>query len=136
MNLKKNTGFTLIEVMIVVLIVGVLSSIAFSNYGDSVVNSRRTDARTAILNTATTLEKCVAIYGSYNNAGCSIGNGDSIDSPEKYYTVKVTAAARTFTLTASAVGGKSQDRDTDCTSMTMDNLGAQSGSGAHPETCW
>ena len=136
MNWKINTGFTLIEVMIVVLIVGVLSSIAFSSYEDSIVNSRRTDARTAILNTAASLEKCVAIYGSYNNAGCSIGNGDSIDSPEKYYTVKVTSAARTFTLTAPAVAGKSQSNDTDCDSLTMDYLGAQSGSGAHPETCW
>ena len=135
MNWKIKSGFTLIEVMIVVLIVGVLSSIAFSNYGDSVVNSRRTDGRTAILNTAASLEKCIAIYGSYNNAGCSIGNGDSIDSPEKYYMVKVTSAARTFTLTASSAG-KSQDRDTDCTSLTMDNLGAQSGTGSHPELCW
>ena len=136
MNWKNRTGFTLIEVLIVVMIIGILSSVAFSNYGDSIMKTRRTDARTAILNTATTLEKCVAIYGSYNNAGCSTGNGDSIDSPENYYTVAVTSAARTFSLRASPVAGKSQAKDTECTSLTMDNLGAQSGSGSHPESCW
>ena len=130
MNRKSLTGFTLLELMIVVAIVAIVASVAVSNYGDSVTSARRTDGRSALLNNVTRLEKCKATYGVYNNAACTI-NANSIDG---YYTVAVVSDATTFTLTASPAG--SQTSDADCTSIIIDNLGQQTGTGADPTECW
>lgn len=133
---KNLAGFTLLELMIVVLIIGVLSGIATSYFGDNVQKSRRTDARTTLLSTASTLEKCKAIYGTFNNANCSIASGASIDSAEGYYSIAATSAATTFSLTASPVSGKSQEKDTDCKTISVNNLGEQTATGDDPTTCW
>jgi type IV pilus assembly protein PilE len=134
--MKKLSGFTLIELMIVVLVVAILGALATSYYGDSVIKSKRTDGRSTLLDTASRLEKCKAVYGAYNNANCSVSNGDSIDSKEGLYSINVTSTATTFNLTANPVAGQSQANDTKCTSITLDNLGQQSGTGAEPASCW
>lgn len=136
MTKYTSNGFTLFELLIVIVIVGIISSLAVGNFSDNVVSSRRTDGRTAVLNTFTGLEKCKAVYGTYNNANCSIGNGDSIDSPDDFYAVQVTSTATTFTLTAAPKPGSSQLRDTNCTSIILDNLSQQTGTGVDPTTCW
>ncbi len=130
MNRISQPGFTLLELMIVLGIVGIVASIAVSNYGDNVTSARRTDGRTALLNNVTRLEKCKATYGVYNNAACTI----TANSPDGYYTVAVVSDATSFTLTASPTG--SQTSDSDCTSIILDNLGQQTGTGADSTECW
>ena len=132
MKYQTESGFTLIELMIVVGIVAIVSALAIYNYGESASKSKRTDGRTALLSTAATLEKCKSIYGVYNNTGCSIGNGDSIDSPEGLYQVSVTSTTTTFSLTATPQGSQAGD---DCTSMTLNHLQQQGGS-PDADTCW
>jgi type IV pilus assembly protein PilE len=105
---RSQVGFTLIELMIVVGIVGILATIAFANYGDNVTSAKRTDGRTALLNNLTRLEKCKATYGAYNNPACTI----TANSPDNYYTVAVVSDATSFTLTATAVGSQATN-DTD-----------------------
>ncbi len=124
-------GFTMIELMIAVVIVAILASLAMSNYGDSVLKTKRTDAKDALTSMAVSLEKCKAIYGVYDDR-CSIKNGGSKTSPEGLYTVSVSVPRNTaFTLTATPVAGKSQAKDTNCNSMTLNNLGVQL-----PVDCW
>lgn len=133
-NMQKSihSGFTLIELMIVVAIVSILSFVAVSNYGDSAIRSKRTDARDALLSISTSIEKCKTIYGSYNNANCNIKNGDSIDSSSGLYSVEVKIPdATSFSLAATPVTGKSQANDSDCLSITLNNLGVQL-----PVDCW
>ena len=57
MKNKQCRGFTLIELMIVVGIVGILASVAFGYYGNQVIASKRTDGRQAMTATAASLEK-------------------------------------------------------------------------------
>lgn len=134
MKINKPQGFTLIELLIVIAIVALLSSLAFSNYGDNVISAKRTDGRNTILNTSTSLEKCKAIYGAYNNANCSVGAA-TIPSPEGHYNIAFTTlTATTFILTASPAGA--QTNDTECTSIILNELGQQTGTGSDPTTCW
>ena len=128
-------GFTLIELMMVIGIIGIIVAVASSSYSSSVIAAKRTDARKALQETATTLEKCKATYGVYNS-GCSVGAA-SIVSPEGLYSIAFTTlTASQFTLTATPATGSSQSADTDCTSLTLTNLGQQGGGGDAPSVCW
>ena len=133
---SNNTGFTLIEAMIVVAIIGIVSAIAYNSYSSNIIASKRTDARASLQTMATSLEKCKTLYGSYNSANCSIANGSSTASTEGYYDIKVVSASSTFTLTASPSSGSPQAKDTDCTSLILNNLGQQTGTGANSTQCW
>ena len=128
--------FTLMELMITVVIVAILAATSVASYSSYAMRSKRTDARAALATTSTSLEKCKAIYGVYNNANCSIGDGDSVDSSDRFYTVGVATTATTFTLTATPVAGTSQEGDTDCTSLILDHLGVQTATGDTPLDCW
>ena len=135
MQIHKQHGFTLMEVMITVAIVGIVAAIAANSYSGQVISAKRTDARKALQETAITLEKCKAINGVYNN-GCSIG-GAPIASSEGLYSIAFTALTATaYTLTATPSAGSSQANDTDCTSLTLNNLSQQAGTGANSTVCW
>ncbi len=136
MKIKINQGFTLIEMLIVVAIMGILGTVAMSMYGDYVIAAKRTDARTGLQETATMLDKCKSTYGSYNSANCSISDGDTRASTRGLYDIVVTSAASTFSLTASPSAGSTQIGDTKCTSLTLNNLGKQTGTGTAPDECW
>ena len=136
MNNTKQSGFTLIELMIVVAIISILAVVATGYFGDNVTAARRTDGRTALLNAASTLEKCKAVYGAYNNANCSITSTSSIASSDGHYTVSTSSLTATaFTLQAVPVAGTPQAGDTACTKMTLTHLGIQGGTPASNE-CW
>ncbi len=133
--MSKKAGFTLLELMIVVAIIAILASIAFTSYQNNIISSRRTDGRKELQRTATSLEKCRALNGTYTT-NCSIINDASITSEEGFYTIAVTLTSSTYSLTASPVSGKSQANDAECTSLTLNNLGQKSGTGTDSSKCW
>lgn len=131
--MKHSKGFSLIEMMIVVGIIGILTAVAIGFYGDNVIASNRSEGRAVLSATAGSLEKCKSLYGSYNAANCNVAASVPTES---FYTIDTTArTATTFTLTATPVAGKSQANDTDCTTMTLTNTGVKGGTPATNE-CW
>jgi type IV pilus assembly protein PilE len=66
-------GFSLIELVVVVTMVGILAAIAFSSYQGSVLSSRRTDAKTAILDIAAREERFFSTNNSYTNVPSQLG---------------------------------------------------------------
>ncbi len=135
MNRGNLQGFTLVELMIVIAIVGILGAISMSFYGNYVTDANRTDGRTALTVTAASLEKCKALYSIYNSANCNVAF--PVTSDEGLYTVAATAiAGPTFTLTATPVAGAYQAGDTDCTALTLTSTGIEGGTGANVNDCW
>jgi type IV pilus assembly protein PilE len=139
---RTGGGFTLIELMIVVVILGVLASIAVPAYQDSVRRARRAEVQTALLATAHALERLYTRNNSY--AGAAMGTGGlpsaSVpNGPSPYYTITLTVAAgnQAYTLTAAPVSGGPQANDK-CGSFTLNAAGAKgvSGGSLPAAQCW
>ena len=131
--MKTNSGFSLIELMIAVMIIGILSAVAFNSYSSSVLKSNRTEGRSALQTAAATLEKCRSVYGVFTHANCSYAD---FDSETNLYSISGAITATAFTLTASPMVGSLQLGDTDCTSMTLSHTGVKGGTGADSAECW
>lgn len=138
----RAAGFTLIELMIAVVVVAILLSIAVPSYRAQVQESRRTDAKTALLDLASREQRYFSVNNTFTNSPQDLGYGGAAASfpmnvGSGYYSVSVTAptgaSPPTFTITATPIN--SQASDTQCGSFTVDNTGKQSVSGSST-TCW
>lgn len=121
-------GFTLIEVLIVVAILGILSAIAFPQYYSYVEKARRADAQVALMIEVQTLERCRATSSTY--VGCNVSDEES---PESHYQISVTTNTSSFTLTAT--GQNSQAQDADCRVMSITSQGIRNPSPS-TSACW
>ena len=72
MRSGKKQGFTLIELMIVVAVIGILAAIAYPSYREQVNQTRRAEVTTVLLENAQLLERHFTRTGAYNAAGLSI----------------------------------------------------------------
>jgi type IV pilus assembly protein PilE len=119
MNMRPITsvrGFTLIELMIVVAIIGVIAAIAFPSYTRYVERTQFNDGRTGLLAAAQLMERCYVTGMTY--VGCNVGDR----SPEEFYTIAVTdRTTRTFTLTATGRAGRVTAAP--CNSITLNQTG-------------
>lgn len=132
--MKQAKGFTLIELMIVIAIVSILATIAMGFYGDSVISANRTEARSELIDTAGSLEKCKSLYGVYNSANCNVAFPITTDT--SYYSITAALAGSTFALTATPIAGSPQASDADCTTLTLSNTGIKGATGANTGSCW
>jgi type IV pilus assembly protein PilE len=119
MNIRQH-GFTLIELMITVAIIGILAAIAIPSYQDSVRKSRRADAQGALLSLANAMERHFTETNSYKGAagtdGTPTDTGDPRESIFKtqgttgtYYAITILAATDdAYTLQAAPVAGSGQ----------------------------
>ena len=133
--MKKQNGFTLIELMIVVAIIGILASIAYPSYQRYMLESRRSDAHIALLSMADAQERFFLQNNFYTTDVTQVGNAASL---EGFYTLAVTAAdANSYTLTAIPVAGSAQAQDVGCEGTAAANtITLTSARQKTPATCW
>ena len=131
-----NSGFTLIELMIVVAVVSILAAIAYPSYMSQARKSRRADAVSAISAVQQAEERWRANNPVYTaTIGAGGLTGVSATSSGGYYTLEVSAPTEiSYTLTATAAPGKSQTGDTGCTALVVT---VTRGNGVNtPAACW
>lgn len=136
-------GFTLIELMIVVAIVGILAAIAYPSYQDSIRKSRRGQAKADLVELAQRAERFHTVNNTYAGFWDTIAAEDRVSprntsGTDTYYNlsrVDADTSADAFTLQAQPVG--SQTADTACGTLTLNHLGqkGENGTGTLAD-CW
>ncbi len=120
----RHSGFTLIELSIVVVIVAILAAVAIPSYQKYVRDSRRQEAQQGLLTLSLLMERSFARAGSYPIAL------PSADLPTAYYTFSLDASSSvsTFKIQAAPTGSQSGDS---CGTMTLNQAGQKT-----PANCW
>lgn len=137
---KPSFGFTLIELMIVVVIIGVLAAIAMPAYQDYGKQARRADAKHALLDAQLNQEKWRANNSSYAATTVSVWNneitGNIGKSLDEYYEIEVMSATVTqYSIEARPIDIQAGD---DCGKFAINANGEDKTltSGYATEKCW
>jgi type IV pilus assembly protein PilE len=140
---KRQSGVTLIELMVVVVIVGILASIAYPSYRKQVMRAKRADAKVALQQQAQNLENCFTRFHKYDdNVNCEVAiqlqTPAGYDSPDGNYKITVDGATfgdLVFKLVATPQAA--QAKDTECGNFTLEQNNAHDVSGTKSATeCW
>jgi type IV pilus assembly protein PilE len=141
------SGFTLIELVIVIGIVAVLAAIAYPAYTQFVMQTNRTDATKAMQLAAQSLERCYSVNFTY--VSCNVNananpnpvvDGSTMPTPNLFYTITFNIPdAQDYSLVAVPVAAP-QTNDNQCQQFTLFSSGQQSaldsGNNPNTQTCW
>ncbi|KGJ88144.1 type IV pilin protein [Thalassotalea sp. ND16A] len=141
---RQTSGFSLIEVLIVVSIVGILAAVAYPGYSEQARKSKRADAKETLMRLAIAQEKYFIQNGSYTTDISSGLKNSSSESSENNYSLTAKAGptgsiATSFAVTATAKSGTDQAKDKDCISFTINSRNqrtAKTSSGTANTDCW
>ena len=132
---KLMIGFTLIEVMITVAIIGILVTIAYPSYTQYVAESNRSEGKRELLRIANLMEQRFLDTRAYTNDLTLLGlsaNPYITEEGGSHYSISATVVGTSFTLTATARGHQ-LSIDSDCSTLSVTDSGALD---AASDNCW
>lgn len=145
--MTSTRGFTLIELMITVAIVGILAAIAYPSYQNYILRSHRSEGMALLSEAAARMERYYAQNSTYATAslkGLGLTSDDKatgLDSPNKYYSLRLANLAAT-TYSLSVVPQNAQTKDS-CGTLTLDSTGLRGAAGTTADkdaatvtNCW
>ena len=126
-------GFTLIELMIVVAVVGILAAIAVPSYNDSVRKSRRAQAKADLVEYAQMAERSFTVNNSYEPFDLPPNTPSPRQGGDARYLINAATTATTFTITAVPQSGQDADK---CGTLTINQAGVKTPTAAPLDDCW
>lgn len=138
----KISGFSLIELMIVVAIMGILVTVAMPAYTDSIRRSNRAEAKSELVQVASEQERFFSSTNSYSTDATPLNTPVVADrdrtSTNAWYLISVDACAggaigNCFIATATAQNEQVTDG---CTTFTLTNTGLRGATGLTSDECW
>jgi type IV pilus assembly protein PilE len=118
---RAAAGFTLIELMIVVAVIGILAVIALPAFQDSIRKSRRADAMAGLSQLQQLQERFRGNNPAYASNLASLPGGGVAESPERHYTLAIPeASASSYKLTATAKATSPQFADAKCRRLQVE----------------
>lgn len=150
-RVKREWGFTMIEMMIVVAIISIIAAIAYPSYQDSMRKSRRADAKSVLLHAAQWMERYYTENNRYDRdrgippvpVALPTALSQSPIGGAKIYDIALvdcggaaTVAANSFTLSAKPIAGSDQAKDL-CGGLTLTSTGTRGVCGSETvDRCW
>ena len=137
-------GFTLVELLIVIVVLAILVGIAYPSYQNYVTKSRRADAKSMLSQVASRQEQFFLNNKTYSSSVTVVWAAGGV-SEAGYYTLGITdqdgsgvgEIATGYRLSATPVVGGPQAADSDCLAFRLDSRGNRDVTGsAPPEDCW
>jgi len=133
-------GVTLLELMIVVVIVGILASVAYPSYQNYILRSKRAEGKALLMDAAARQERYFADKNTYTTTPTDLGFGsDEPKSAEENYELSIEAGpsddiATSYKLIVTPLFGSG---DAECGNLELDSRGTQASSaGGNLERCW
>lgn len=145
--MRRQRGFTLIELMIAVVVIALLAAIGFPSYQEYIKRGKRAEGKGALMRAAQQLERFYSLNNCYPSGSANCGNagssaaaltaaginafsGDS--AAASAYNLSVTTTAQAFTLTATPTF-----TDDKCGNLTLASTGAKGKTGTESlQNCW
>ena len=146
-SINKQGGFSLIELMVVVAIIGILAAFAYPAYLEQIRQTRRADCSGALVSLGNAMERHYSVSGSYLAAAAGAADTGApaifpvacpVDGGTATYNLTIQAAtASTYALNAAPTGVQADDK---CGTLSMTNTGVKGVTGANAgitwQTCW
>lgn len=142
-KINAAAGFTLVELMITIVIIAIITAIAYPSYRDNARRGDRAEARGALLENAQFMERVFTEQNGYDKAASAslprtVTPANATGTQIKYQITIKANTATTFTLQAEPKNGATSDY---CKTLTVNNLGQKSvdgtpTNGMTADTCW
>ncbi|MDH5621485.1 MAG: prepilin-type N-terminal cleavage/methylation domain-containing protein [Gammaproteobacteria bacterium] len=141
--MKRQRGFSLMELLIVVAIIGIIATIAYPSYQESVRKSRRAECAGALAGLGNAMERFFTVNSTYLGAGAGGANTGApaifavacpTDGGTPTYNITISAATgSTYALQAAPIGPQAADK---CGSLTLSNTGLKGITGQSAGVTW